>query len=81
MIDENAGVYFDHLKDLPSANGRVWLLMSRVAPDEFPSIPTGWRKIDQHAGEIPKRFYMKPATLRVAGTHYRTLDIELPGRI
>ncbi|WP_273825307.1 glycosyltransferase family 39 protein [Pseudomonas asplenii] len=50
LIDEKAGVYLDHLEDLPAGNGRVWLVMSRVAPDEFPSIPTGWRKIDQHAG-------------------------------
>jgi len=50
LIDEKAGVYLDHLEDLPLGNGRVWLVMSRVAPDEFPSIPTGWRKIDQHAG-------------------------------
>ncbi len=50
LIDENAGVYLDYLKDLPSGNGRVWLVMSRVTPDEFPSIPTGWRKLDQHAG-------------------------------
>lgn len=50
LIDENAGVYLDHLEDLPSGNGRVWLVMSRVEPEEFPSIPTGWRKIDQHAG-------------------------------
>ncbi len=50
LIDENAGVYLDHLQDLPQGNGRVWLVMSREAPDEFPSIPSGWRKIDQHAG-------------------------------
>ncbi|NWA06946.1 glycosyltransferase family 39 protein [Pseudomonas gingeri] len=50
LVDENAGVYLDHLEDLPAGNGRVWLVMSRVAPDEFPTIPTGWRKIDQHAG-------------------------------
>lgn len=24
--------------------------MSRVDPDEFPSIPGHWRKLDQHAG-------------------------------
>ncbi|KIH80693.1 putative membrane protein [Pseudomonas batumici] len=50
LIDENAGVYLDRLEDLPQGNGRVWLVMSREAPDEFPSIPANWRKIDQHAG-------------------------------
>lgn len=50
LIDPDAGVYLDHLEDLPAGNGRVWLVMSRVAPDEFPSIPACWRKIDQHAG-------------------------------
>ncbi|NWA29540.1 glycosyltransferase family 39 protein [Pseudomonas gingeri] len=50
LVDENAGVYLDHLEELPEGNGRVWLVMSRVAPDEFPSIPVNWRKIDQHAG-------------------------------
>ena len=50
LIDENAGIYLDRLAELPAGNGRVWLVMSRVAPDEFPSIPGNWRKIDQHAG-------------------------------
>lgn len=50
LIDENAGVYLDRLEDLPLGNGRVWLVMSRVDPDEFPSIPGHWRKLDQHAG-------------------------------
>lgn len=50
LIEPDAGVYLDDLNDLPIGNGRVWLVMSRVAPDEFPLIPKNWRAIDQHAG-------------------------------
>ncbi|MGC5703848.1 glycosyltransferase family 39 protein [Pseudomonas sp. NFXW11] len=50
LVKDGAAVYLDRLEDLPAGNGRVWLVMSRVDPDEFPSIPGSWRKIDQHAG-------------------------------
>ena len=50
LIEDKAAVCLDRLDDLPVGNGRVWLVMSREAPDEFPSIPGSWRKIDQHTG-------------------------------
>ncbi len=50
LLDEHAGACLDRLDDLPVGNGRVWLVMSRENPDEFPSIPGHWRQLDQHAG-------------------------------
>lgn len=50
LIDQQAGVYLDSLELLPEGNGRAWLVMSREAPDEFPSIPGAWREVARHAG-------------------------------
>lgn len=48
--DGGRQVYLDSLAALPQGTGRVWLVMSRVAPDEFPVIPATWRRMAEQGG-------------------------------
>ncbi len=48
--DGGRGVYLDSLATLPQGTGRVWLVMSRVDPDEFPVIPPTWRRMAGQGG-------------------------------
>ena len=56
-------IYVDHLSDLPPGTGRIWLISSKVQPDDFSSIPAGWHKAqDLAVDDTQARLYLTCAT-------------------
>ncbi|MEO6680146.1 MAG: glycosyltransferase family 39 protein [Pseudomonas sp.] len=49
FADNAARIFLDHLSELPAGTGRVWLISSTDQPDEFASIPAGWKKVSEKA--------------------------------
>ena len=58
-------IYVDHLDDLPPGTGRIWLISSKVQPDDFSSIPTGWHKAqDLAVDDTQARLYLTCAAAK-----------------
>ena len=56
---DGAKIYVDRLADLPAGTGRVWLISSKVQPDDFGPIPTGWHKAqDLTVDDTQARLYL-----------------------
>ena len=56
---DGAKIYVDRLADLPAGTGRVWLISSKVQPDDFGLIPTGWHKAqDLAVDDTQARLYL-----------------------
>ena len=56
-------IYVDHLSDLPPGTGRIWLISSKVQPDDFSSIPADWHKAqDLAVDDTQARLYLTCAT-------------------
>ena len=52
-------IYVDRLSDLPPGPGRVWLISSKVQPDDFSSIPVAWHKArDLSVDDTQARLYL-----------------------
>ncbi|WP_369782278.1 glycosyltransferase family 39 protein [Pseudomonas sp. WC2401] len=52
-------IYVDRLSDLPPGSGRVWLISSKVQPDDFSSIPVAWHKArDLSVDDTQARLYL-----------------------
>lgn len=52
-------IYVDHLDDLPPGTGRIWLISSKVQPDDFSSIPMSWHKAqDLAVDDTQARLYL-----------------------
>ena len=52
-------IYVDRLSDLPPGPGRIWLISSKVQPDDFSAIPIDWRKAqDLAVDDTQARLYL-----------------------
>ena len=52
-------IYVDHLGDLPPAPGRIWLISSKLQPDDFSPIPVAWHKAqDLAVDDTQARLYL-----------------------
>ena len=60
LVNANgAKIYVDHLTDLPAGTGRIWLISSKVQPDDFAPIPPGWYKAqDLTVDDTQARLYL-----------------------
>ena len=57
----NSDIYLDHLTGLPGS-GRVWLIGTLDAPEEFLPLPTSWQvSADVHAGGVQARLFVAKA--------------------
>jgi mannosyltransferase len=55
-------IYLDHLSQLPSGTGRVWLISTADQPDEFAPLPGGWQKVNETvAGDNRARLFIMSA--------------------
>ena len=60
LVNANgAKIYVDRLVDLPAGTGRIWLISSKVQPDDFAPIPPGWHKAqDLTVDDTQARLYL-----------------------
>lgn len=55
-------IYLDHLSQLPTGTGRVWLISTADQPDEFAPLPAGWQKVAETvAGNNRARLFVMGA--------------------
>ncbi|MCY1308631.1 hypothetical protein D9M70_586530 [compost metagenome] len=52
--------YLDSLDSLPKGSGRVWLIGTVDAPDEFAPLPAGWQRVGEtQAGGANARLFVR----------------------
>lgn len=52
--------YLDSLDSLPKGSGRVWLIGTVDAPDEFAPLPAGWQRVGEtQAGGVNARLFVR----------------------
>jgi len=52
-------IYVDRLSDMPPGPGRIWLISSKLQPDDFSAIPMDWRKAqDLAVDDTQARLYL-----------------------
>jgi uncharacterized membrane protein len=57
----SSDVYVDRLDDVVKNGGRVWLIGLAQMPDEFPSLPAGWKNLsEKRVGDIRARLFVRP---------------------